>query len=218
MAEEKYRVIDFNNWSRKQHFEFYKTFQQPFFQLGCDIEAAALYRHCKNQSVSFFEAYLYLTQKAINQIEALCRRNIDGEVRIYQEVTISVTVMAPDDTFRFCNLPYCGSFSDFTQAFKLSKEKAVAAPLMDDDFGQLQQKKATVYMSVIPWFSFTGYRHAWKTPDHSGIPRIVFGKMTKHSQTMPLTVDAHHALVDGLDVAKFVETLQNYFEKPEVHL
>jgi chloramphenicol O-acetyltransferase type A len=35
---------------------------------------------------------------------------------------------------------------------------------------------------------------------------------------MPLSIEVHHALMDGLHVAKFVKQLQGYFNEPELNL
>jgi chloramphenicol O-acetyltransferase type A len=62
-----------------------------------------------------------------------------------------------------------------------------------------------VYHSVLPWFRFTAYNNA--LPGHDSIPRIVFGQVTREGRRMmmPVAVEVHHAVVDGLDVAKFYE-------------
>jgi chloramphenicol O-acetyltransferase len=42
------------------------------------------------------------------------------------------------------------------------------------------------------------------------IPRVVFGKCMTDQQLvrMPVAIEVHHALVDGVDVAKFIERFQ----------
>lgn len=212
---EPYQQLDISTWPRKQHFEFYQSFEQPYFQIACNLDAAKLYQYCKKNQVAFFSAYLFLTMQTINQITPFCYRIVDGQVRIYKEVTISVTVMANDQTLRFCNLPYDTEFKSFCLGFQSAKEKAIALPFITENFEREQAVKNTIYMSVIPWLSFTGYSHAIHSKDTSGIPRMVFGKMNKTDGKMPFTIDAHHALVDGVHVAQFFETLQSYFDSPQ---
>jgi chloramphenicol O-acetyltransferase type A len=215
-VKETYTLLDMQSWPRKQHFEFYKTFAQPFFQIGCDLDAKVVYHYCKENSLPFFDAYLFLTMKTINQLEPFRRRVVDDEVRIYQKVMISVAVMAPDETFRFCDIPYAEDFRAFSANFKAAKDKAISEPFFNDSFAANQANKGTVYMSVIPWVSFTSFNHASHSNDPTGIPRMVFGKMRKSDYSMPFTLDAHHALVDGLHVGQFIEVLQGYFDKPEL--
>lgn len=219
--KETYTLLDMQSWPRKQHFEFYKTFDQPFFQIGCDLDAKALFSYCKTNSckdkpLPFFDAYLFLTMKTINQLEPFRCRVVDDEVRIYQKVMISVAVMAPDQTFRFCDIPYAANFQEFRENFKTAKDKAISEPFISEAFAANQANKGTVYMSVIPWVSFTSFNHASHSNDPNGIPRMVFGKMRKTDYSMPFAIDAHHAVVDGLHVGQFIEVLQGYFDKPEL--
>ena len=213
--KETYTLLDMQSWPRKQHFEFYKTFAQPFFQIGCDLNAKALFNFCKEKNLSFFDAYLFLTMKTINQLEPFCCRVVDDQVRVYQNVMISVAVMAPDQTFRFCDIPYADDFAQFCANFKAAKDKAISEPFFSETFAANQANKGTVYMSVIPWVSFTSFNHASHSNDPTGIPRIVFGKMRKTDYSMPFAIDAHHAGVDGLHVGQFIEVLQGYFDKPD---
>ncbi len=212
--KETYALLDMKSWPRSQHFEFYKAFAQPFFQIGCDLNAKALFSYCKTNNLPFFDAYLYLTMKTINQLEPFRYRVAGDEVRIYENVMISVAVMAADQTFRFCDIPYADNFVQFSANFKAAKDKAISELFFNDTFATNQANKGTVYMSVIPWVSFTSFNHASHSNDPSGIPRMVFGKMRKSDYTMPFTLDAHHAVVDGLHVGQFIEVLQGYFDEP----
>ena len=58
---------------------------------------------------------------------------------------------------------------------------------------------------MLPWLRFTAYTNA--LPGGDSIPRIVFGRATREGRRMkmPVAVEVHHALVDGLDVARFFE-------------
>jgi chloramphenicol O-acetyltransferase type A len=215
---EKYQVLDIEDWPRKQHFEFYKDFEQPYFNICCDLDAAKLFNYCRDNNIAFFDAYLFLTMKTLNQLTPFCYRMVDGQVRIYQEISISVTVMADDQTLRFCLVPFSADFFEFVQKFKTAKDKALSEPFIDHSFLANQNIKSTVYMSVIPWISFTSFSHASPSSESSGIPRIVFGKMRKTDYSMPLSVEVHHSLVDGLHVGQFVQTLQSFFDQGEAFL
>jgi chloramphenicol O-acetyltransferase type A len=61
---------------------------------------------------------------------------------------------------------------------------------------------------VLPWLRFTSFTNALPGGDDS-IPRIVFGRCVRDRRRMkmPVAVEVHHALVDGLDVARFFERL-----------
>jgi len=70
-----------------------------------------------------------------------------------------------------------------------------------------------VYHSVLPWFRFRAYANA--LPGRDSIPRIVFGQVTREGRrmTMPVAVEVHHAVVDGLDVARFFQRFNQALER-----
>ncbi|MFT5164604.1 MAG: chloramphenicol O-acetyltransferase type A [Alteromonadaceae bacterium] len=210
-----YQRLDMTNWSRRQHYQFYQDFSQPYFSIGCDLNAAALYNHCKAQHISFFDAYLFMTMQAINTVEPLRYRLVDEQIRVYQSISISVAVMAADQTFRFCEVPYSADFTTFQRQLKQAKATAINGPFFSDTFFTHQSNQATVYMSVIPWISFTSFAHARHGGTSTGIPLLAIGKMRQTDNTLPITVDAHHALVDGVHVGQFIEVLQGLFDGVE---
>ena len=66
-----------------------------------------------------------------------------------------------------------------------------------------------IYHSSLPWIRFTAFTNALRRG--GSIPRIVFGKCSTEGRItrMPLAIEVHHALVDGLDVARFIERFEH---------
>jgi len=210
-----YTLCDLNTWSRKQHYSFYKEFDQPCFNICCELDAQTLYQFCRDRGVSFLNAYLYLAMSVANKVENFRYRMADNEVRIYEQTAISVTQMAEDQTIRFSDIPYSPDFDSFKQQAATAKQEAISNPFMSDTFAEKQAILNTIYMSVIPWISFTSFSHATHGSSGNGIPRIVFGKMKKTDYKIPLSLDVHHALMDGLHAGQFVEDIQSRFDQPE---
>jgi chloramphenicol O-acetyltransferase type A len=52
------------------------------------------------------------------------------------------------------------------------------------------------------------------------IPRFAWGRYFQESGTwkMPLSVQGHHAVMDGIHMGKYYETVQDYLHHPEVVL
>jgi chloramphenicol O-acetyltransferase type A len=52
------------------------------------------------------------------------------------------------------------------------------------------------------------------------IPRFAWGKYFQEGDTwkMPLSVQGHHAVMDGIHMGRYYETLQGYLHHPEVVL
>ncbi len=71
-------------------------------------------------------------------------------------------------------------------------------------------------MTAIPWISFTGFMHPLPTLPADSIPRLAWGRFSDSAEgiTMPLSVQGHHALIDGLHVGRYYETVQAYLDEP----
>ena len=67
-----------------------------------------------------------------------------------------------------------------------------------------------LYLSAIPWLCFTGLTHAENLDRDDAIPRISWGSWfwLGDRLLLPFSVQAHHALVDGVHLGQFIDALQ----------
>jgi len=75
-----------------------------------------------------------------------------------------------------------------------------------------------LFMTSIPWVSFTGFMHPVKLSPADSVPRFAWGKFRGEGQktVMPLSVQGHHALMDGLHAGLFYEEFQRLSDNPEL--
>lgn len=213
-----YQLIDLATWNRGEHFKFYQHASQPWFNIVANVNATKLMATCKSNNVSFFHAYLYLTQVAVNQHDAFKIRIVEDEVRIYQDIAISCAILADDETMRFCDIPFATPFSEFDKVARETQEKVKNSPFIAADFVGQVMRHSLIHMSVIPWISFTSFSNARNTACVDSIPKIIYGKAKKMPEglMMPLSVEVHHGVMDGLQVGRFFETIQNLFDDPSL--
>jgi len=204
--------IDLDNWPRKQHFELFKHFSQPYFNVCVRLDAQALYDYCKTNQYSFFQAYVYCTLKACHEYDSIMLRIIDSKPWLLNSVRASVVELAENDTFVFSYFNSTGEFKEFAEHASDVSTKAKLQPLFSDAFAQTEGQADLIHISVLPWLNFSAFSHAFSEGESLGIPKFVFGQFDKHTGTMPLAIDVHHSLMDGLHVAKFINTLQNTFD------
>lgn len=201
--------IDFDSWSRKQHFELFKNFTQPYFNVCVTLNAQRLFEHCQQYNRSFFQAYVYATLKACHQYSPIMLRVIDNKPWLLTSVRASVVELSEDDSFIFSYFNHSPTFTEFSsRATKVSKA-AKSQPLFSDAFNQTEGQADLVHISVLPWLNFSSFSHAFCEGECLGIPKLVFGQYDKSTGLMPLSIDVHHSLMDGLHVAKFINVLQN---------
>jgi len=60
--------------------------------------------------------------------------------------------------------------------------------------------------------------HARDTKHPDSIPKIALGKLTQNGDRMrmPLSIEVHHGMMDGLHVGQFIHTLQELFNQPSL--
>jgi chloramphenicol O-acetyltransferase type A len=202
--------IDISTWYRKEHFDFYRTFEQPFFNVCATVDVSKTLNYCKENKLSFFIFSLFLLGYTANQIEPFrCRIN-KNEIDVHDELEISCNVLNNDESFSFCEFGGCSEFDLFYQHAEqqLAKIKNGYKSLKSSN---IQDNK--IFFSVLPWLHFTSFSHAQKQSEHDSIPRIVMGKYkNNHNEiAMPVSLEVHHALVDGLNVGQYFELLQQNF-------
>ena len=212
----KGHYLDIETWKRRAQFNFFSRFDQPFFNLCVEVPVGATQSYCKQESISYFLASWYLCLRALNATEAFRYRLRGERVWVHERIHVGSTVLGDDDTFSFAYIHYDDSFS----AFAAKGRAAVDAAKQQGGLNPLDERDDLVHGSVIPWLSFTSVAHARHSDPSDSVPKITFGRYHKvgDSLMMPLSVEAHHALLDGLDVARFVERFEALLAEPGKHL
>jgi len=213
-----YEKLKLETWTRFEHYKFYQNADQPWFNICCNINVSKLHAYCKKNKQSFFHAYMYLTQLAVNFSEPFKYRIVDDDVRIYHDIAISFAVTGEDEMLRFCELSYLFPFSEFTRHAKSMEKLVKGKPFSAINPSVNSIRQDVIHMSVLPWFDFTSFSNARLTNTLNSIPKIVFGKCNEKEGEllMPLSVEVHHGMMDGLHVSRFVEKLQAMFDSPNL--
>ncbi|MDX2319542.1 MAG: CatA-like O-acetyltransferase [Moritella sp.] len=213
-----YQIIDPDRWSRAEYLKFFKGMSHPWYNICTHLDVTVLYQHCKANKQRFFHAYLYLMQQAINQCKPMRYRLVNDSVHLYEKLNISIAILADDDSIRFCNLPYEPQFTSFSHAATSAEIEIKQTPFILTQFIGQEMRHDTIHMTVLPWLNFTSMSHARDTKNPDSIPKIALGKLTHingHWQ-IPLSIEVHHGMMDGLHVGKFIAILQALFNQPEL--
>lgn len=199
--------LDLENWPRRRTFELFRGYDQPFFNVCVPVDVTRLLDWTRSTDRSFFLASLYVSLAAANETDPF-RYRLDGDrVRVYERIHGGSTVLLPDDSFTF-------AYFDFTEDFATFEERATETLERtrrgETGFDPRDDTDDLIHYSVLPWLAFTSFAHARRRIPGDSIPKIVFGKYTKNGGrwTMPVSVEVHHALMDGLHVGRFFERFE----------
>lgn len=109
------RVINLDNWNRKEHFKFFSALDDPFWGITTTVDFTSVYQQSKNMEVSFFLYSVYFLLKCINATTAFKLRIENGEVVEYDKINISPTIGREDGTFGFGFFEYDTDLSLFIE-------------------------------------------------------------------------------------------------------
>lgn len=198
--------IDINCWKRKDHYNFFKSFEQPFFGITAAINCTEAYAYCKAYKTSFFLYYLHKSLLAVNQVREFRYRIEHNEVIEYAHISGSITVLRSDETFGFAYFNYEPDFKTFANNAKaaIDLEKSGSGLRLKADCNDL------IHYSVLTGINFSSMQHAQMFSAGDTVPKIVFGRMRMENGQvlLPLSVHVNHALCDGFHVSKFLDIFQ----------
>ncbi len=200
------RKVTLEDWKRKDHFEFFSKFEEPFHGICVDVDCTETYFEAKRLGVSFFLKYLHKSLTAANAIEAFRYRIIENEVFVFDVINASPTIPRPDGTFGFSYINYYPEFEKFVEFAAREIDRVTHTPGLDP----ATSGENVIHYSSLPWLKFTSLSHARSFSFPDSAPKISFGKMTEERgrKIMPMSVHAHHGLVDGYDVGLYVDEFQ----------
>lgn len=206
--------IQFNNEHRRKHFEFFNRMDQPHFNVCAEVDIGRLLPHLKVRGLPFMPSMAYLVSDVANSIRELRWRIRDGQVVEHDVVHPSFAV-ATDvaDVFSFCEVKFKRPYSAFLEDARARKEQMRSAPEFADD----PSRDDYLFLSSLPWVAFTSIAHPMHYSPVDSVPRIIWGKYYKRGDEvpMPLSLQAHHAVVDGRHAGQLFEMLQQRLDDPQ---
>lgn len=201
--------LDLEHWPRKEHFHFFRKFDEPFFGAVVEIDCTKAYENAKAFGVSFFLYYLHKTLVAVNAVEAFRYRIEDDKISIHDRVDASATISREDGSFGFSLIEFDTDFETFSKNALAEIARVKNTPGL---FTRSFDEDNLIHFSAIPWVDFTSLSHARSFAFPDSCPKVSFGKMgvsDSGKRTMPMSVHVHHALMDGLHVGQFVDCFQH---------
>jgi chloramphenicol O-acetyltransferase type A len=210
------KYLNLETWVRRDLFEFFRGYQNPYFNICTQLDITGLMKVLRDRpGVSVSLAYHYFALRMANAIEPFHYRLENDQVVIYEAINGGTTVLLPNETFTYAYFNYHEDFDKFMleagEAISKVRAEGSLKPTMRYDL---------IYFTTLPWISFTSFAHA-RTPGRGeSIPRIAFGKFLRDGDRtrLPISVEVHHALMDGLHVGRYFTLLEEALARPENYL
>jgi len=210
--------LDLAGWPRRDAFDYFRGFDKPFFNVCTRVDVARLKQAVADTRVgSLALAYHFIALRLANALEPF-RYRLEGQrVRVHPVVGGSTTVLREDGSFGFADFEHQPDFAAFAApaAAAIAASRAGRAP-----FEPKPDDQARVHFTTLPWLHFTSFSHARNWGREDSVPKLAFGRIDVDGARawMPLSVEVHHALMDGLHVGQFVQAFEAALVEPQVWL
>lgn len=209
------KIIELENWKRKEHFEFFYRMDYPQYNVCANIDITRFLAFVRSHSLSFYYAMVYAVTKVTDDCENFRYRIRENkEIVLHDRLHPSFTDMSgsvEDDLFRFITMDRKEDLFEFVKEAKsISDEQKVFL-----DYDAILGRDDFVFLTCLPWVSFTHISHTITLNRNDSVPRISWGKYFEQNGKiwLPFSVQVHHAFVDGVHVGRYFEKLQTYLNE-----
>jgi len=206
------RDIPLDSWPRRAALAHFRAMAQPAFSVTAPVDVSGLRERAARHGATPWLAYHHAALEAANSVDGMRQTLVDEgrAVREFAAIHASTTVLREDGSFGFLTLPWNPSLAAFASRAKqhLDRVRQARGDLFAADEPGEVREETLVHMTALPWFAFTAFTHARGRGDDR--PKIAFGRFTPQGERlwMPVAVDVHHALCDGVHVGRFFERFQ----------
>ena len=200
------KIIDTRTWQRQAHFDFFNQMDYPHFNITAPVDVTKLVVYCKEKGLSFFKCILYLAVKTANDVPEFRQRIRADQVVEHNRVHPSYTSMSKDGVFTFTDV----QFDPDPRVFFANTEKVEQIVKEEANLKDEPGRDDYLFITSIPWVSFTSFSHPIHMHPVDSVPRFSWGKYYPQYDRLllPFSVQAHHALVDGVHVGQYFEGLE----------
>lgn len=200
-------LIDTDGWARRENYLFFREFPNPYYSLTVRMDVTRARERAREAGVRFSQYLCYASLRAVNAVEALRYRQIDGQVWLFDAIRLNTPVALPDHSFRSVIIPYAPTLDAFAAEAERIREAALRGE--GNAYGA-DAIKDTFCISINPWYDFTGLSFQTGPCPGEEIPLAMIGKVSEHEGrlSVPVATRFHHGFVDGYHVGQYLELFQ----------
>ena len=195
--------IDLDTYPRRNHFNHFCAMAYPYAGVTVDVDVTDLLSLCREKGDSFYLMVLHAVALAADEVPEFRRRIDHGGIVEYDECPTSHIELKPDGTYAYCTLRHHMPLADYLTQAEVARIAAREGGSIEEE----DDVQSMYFISTLPWLHYTQLIQPVACGEESN-PRITWGKYQandKGRMMMPLSVLVHHALADGIHIAKFYE-------------
>lgn len=199
--------IDMATWPRAAAFRLFRGFQKPQYSVSARIDmTAALRRRAADPGFALYLASVHAVGHGLHAVPELGLR-IRGEGAVWHDrLRLSPTLLFDDGRLGFGYVDWQPDLARFAPAARAALDATRAAGRVEPG---LEGEDDIAFLSCLPWLDFAALDNPVVGPDDC-IPRVSWGRIVGDAAaaSMAMSIQVHHALVDGQHVAQFFAAVQ----------
>lgn len=201
--------LNYDEWKRKDIYEFFSSMSNPFYMVTFREDVTNLYRYTKAHGLSFYAGMIWACTQAFNQTEAFLMAVKNGRLIRYDRRDPSFTDLNPgEEQFHIVTMDHMDVIDDFCR--EAIKQSRAQTEFIDSS----RETDALIYYSCLPWIELTALTNERNLSDeeslNDSIPRIAWGKYTEENgrKVLHVSLEVNHRFIDGIHIGKFSEALE----------
>ncbi len=206
------KKINLKSWDRIEVYTFFKDLDIPRYLVTVELDMTQFIQKVKERKDSFYLSFIFLVMQEVNKIENFLYRIVKDDVYLLESSHPSFTdSIGSSDLFKFVTVDLEHDLETFLVK---AKQKSKDQGNKFIDYNE-EQRIDLVYITSFPWAKYTSVTHAHNIDNKDSVPRISWGKYENENGKlmMPLSIEVHHALVDGSHVGKLIQNIQKALNK-----
>ena len=203
------KTINLETWPRTPHYLFFKRMDYAHYNICANIDITGFLAKTRQQGLPFYYSMIHAVMSVLNTIDEFKYRIRGEEVVLHDMVHPAFSDMPKDsDNFKMVLIEMETDIEAFCAAARRKSQSQTESFVRQE----LEGRDDLVYITSVPWVSFTNISHTISFNKDDSAPRLAWGRyFDDGSKTlMPFSVQAHHSFVDGVDMGRLFEELQNY--------
>ena len=189
---------------RAEAFSMWMTSPQPMVTLMKTIDVSRLRKVSRKTGVKFTVLLCWCICKAASSIEEMFLLPVPDHLYRFDKLAVNVIVLNDKGGITLCDVPYSEDISQFNADYQKvtgQAAKTCKATFLEDAM--------IIGTSALPHTELDGivnqYSGRWNNPF------LAWGRYRKgwFKTTLPISLQFHHAQMDGMQACRFLNNLQN---------
>ena len=179
-----FQKINLEEYPRRKHFEYFSSLQYPYVGVTSDVDVTDLI-----------------------DVQEFRQRIHHGEIIQYDQCPTSHIELLENGTYCYCTLRHHMPLEEYVPYAAETRKRCRENGVLEED----AEEESMYFISTLPWLHYSALIQPVAGGEESN-PRITWGKFQKdHNgrEQMPVSVLAHHGLVDGIHIARFYQNLES---------